>query len=177
MNVTLEGALRQFICISFWRMTCQHHCQAQCHSAVSATETITLQNIINTIRSNRQSVRASCWIPVLFSFIRSSSFVAAIFIIAPISGFVLLGCWALAHEASVHTVCVWKIKDTRASKQVEHRMSSSTIYIASCARPSCRHLVFPPGPSPWFSVETRLHFLDVSSSEQFQSQHGITFAS
>lgn len=105
MSVTLKGALGQFVCIYFWWMTCQHHCQAQCHSAAAATESN--HPATDYKKDEKQSLTLSCWFLVIFSFIRSSLFAAVIFIIVPVSGFVLfpmmLGvskwsiCWHCFH--------------------------------------------------------------------------------
>lgn len=38
LSVTYEGVPRWFSCIYIWLMTCQCHCQVQCHSALPATK-------------------------------------------------------------------------------------------------------------------------------------------
>lgn len=68
----------------------------------------------------------------------------------------------LVNKASVYTVCFSELKDSRASKQVEHQMFSSPprgfpchLYciLGPTFLPPCS--ISPEGPPTWFSVETQ----------------------
>lgn len=76
--------------------------------------------------------------------------------------FCLLGCWGLVNNASVCTVCFSEIKDSRASKQVEHQIFSWPPRGFPCHLYCILGPTFLPpcsisleGPPTWFSVETQ----------------------
>lgn len=145
---------------------------------------ITLQQTIKRMNSKKQSVTFSRWVLVLFSFLKSSSFAAGI-IIVPVSGFV---SWDAGGLWTKHLFTLFVSRRSKTAEPANklstkcfprHHVASPAIYIASWARPSCRHVVFPRRALPLDSQSRHsqgLHCLDMSNSEEFQSQHGITFA-
>lgn len=76
--------------------------------------------------------------------------------------FCSLWCWGGSQINHLFTqFASWRSKTPEWANELNtkclphHLVASSTIYIASWARPSCQLVVFPRGPSPPFSVKTQ----------------------
>lgn len=62
LSVTYGGAPRWFPCIYIWLMTCQHHCQVQCHSALPVTKECYHLATDNRTEGKREAASDSCLI-------------------------------------------------------------------------------------------------------------------
>lgn len=122
-------------------MTCQHHCQAQCHSALLATKmSHGLQQIIKRKKSVKQS---SSFGDFCFDFIylyllislfelsndhlRSRQSSSSLSYLSAFLQPKMLG--VSKHKASVYTVCFLEIKDARDCKQVERMTQGAKCFL------------------------------------------------